>query len=104
MVKVEIVSQQPTRAVGSSGRGSTAFFAFGLTDFRDAYALKSWLIWLKAANLLALLWLRSLVISRYCRESKSKPGFVFGFSAHCPLFGLSMRNSSMILPSSVHAR
>jgi hypothetical protein len=47
-----------------------AFFTFGLTDFREAFALESWLIWLKAANLLVLLWLRSLVISRYYRESK----------------------------------
>jgi hypothetical protein len=47
-----------------------AFFTFGLTDFREAYALQSWLIWVKAANLLALLWLRSLVIRRYYRESK----------------------------------
>jgi hypothetical protein len=46
------------------------FFTFGLTDFREAYALESWLIWLKAANLLVLLWLRSFVISRYYQESK----------------------------------
>jgi len=47
-----------------------AFFTFGLTDFREAYALQSWLIWLKAANLLALLWLRALVIKRYYPGSK----------------------------------
>jgi len=47
-----------------------AFFTFGLTDFREAYALQSWLIWLKAANLLALLWLRALVIRRYYPGSK----------------------------------
>ena len=47
-----------------------AFFTFGLTDFREAYALQSWLIWLKAANLLALLWLRALVIKRDYSESK----------------------------------
>ena len=47
-----------------------AFFTFGLTDFREAYALQSWLIWLKAANLLALLWLRARVIGRYYPESK----------------------------------
>jgi hypothetical protein len=33
---------------------SAAFFTFGLTDFREAYALQSWLIWLKLANLLLL--------------------------------------------------
>lgn len=47
-----------------------AFFTFGLTDFREAYALQSWLIWLKAVNLLILFWLRALVIRRYYPESK----------------------------------
>jgi hypothetical protein len=47
-----------------------AFFTFGLTDFREAYALDSWLIWLKAANLLVLFRLRSLVMSRYYPGSK----------------------------------
>jgi len=47
-----------------------AFFTFGLTDFREAYALQSWLIWIKAANLLVLFWLRALVIGRYYPESK----------------------------------
>jgi hypothetical protein len=47
-----------------------AFFTFGLTDFREAYALDSWLIWLKAANLLVLIRLRSLVMSRHYRGSK----------------------------------
>lgn len=46
-----------------------AFFTFGLTDFREAYALDSWLIWLKGANLLVLLGLRSFVIGRYYPES-----------------------------------
>jgi hypothetical protein len=46
-----------------------AFFTFGLTDFREAYALQSWLIWLKAANLLILLRLRAIVIRRYYPES-----------------------------------
>jgi hypothetical protein len=49
---------------------AAAFFAFGLTDFREAYTLQSWLIWLKAANLLVLLWLRALVIRRYYPGSK----------------------------------
>ena len=47
-----------------------ALFTFGLTDFREAYALDSWLIWLKAVNLLVLLGLRSLVINRYYQDSK----------------------------------
>ncbi len=47
-----------------------AFFTFGLTDYREAFALQSWLIWLKGANLLVLLWLRALVIKRFYPESK----------------------------------
>lgn len=47
-----------------------AFFTFGLTDFREAYALQSWLIWVKVVNLLLLLWLRALVIKRYYPESR----------------------------------
>jgi hypothetical protein len=46
-----------------------AFFTFGLTDFREAYALDSWLIWLKAANLVVLIRLRSLVMSRHYPRS-----------------------------------
>jgi hypothetical protein len=47
-----------------------AFFTFGLTDFREASALNSWLIWLKLANLILLLWLRAMVIRRFYPESK----------------------------------
>jgi hypothetical protein len=43
---------------------ATMFFAFGLTDFREAYRLESWLILLKGANLVLLLWLRREVIRR----------------------------------------
>jgi hypothetical protein len=42
-----------------------SFFTFGLTDFREAYALSSWLVWIKLANLIVLIWLRSLVIRRF---------------------------------------
>ncbi len=49
---------------------SAAFFTFGLTDFREAYALQSWLIWLKLANLLLLVKLRLTVIRRYYPTSK----------------------------------
>ncbi|MEM9019097.1 MAG: hypothetical protein AAGC44_00920 [Planctomycetota bacterium] len=38
------------------------FVAFGITDFREAVALQSWLIWVKLANLILLLWLRHRVI------------------------------------------
>jgi hypothetical protein len=48
-----------------------AFLTFGLTDFREAYSLESWLVLCKAANLLALIWLRSHVINRYYPESKA---------------------------------
>lgn len=39
-----------------------AFFTFGLTDFREAYALDSWLIAIKLANLFVLFALRRHVI------------------------------------------
>lgn len=47
-----------------------SFLTFGLTDFREAYALSSWLLWIKGLNLVLLLWLRSLVIRRYYPGSK----------------------------------
>jgi hypothetical protein len=47
-----------------------AFFAFGLTDFREAYALDSWLLWLKLLNLIALFRLRWAVIHRFYPESR----------------------------------
>lgn len=60
-----------------AGRRSTleagyalAFVTFGLTDFREAYALTSWLIWLKLVNLIALWRLRATVIARLYPESK----------------------------------
>jgi hypothetical protein len=49
---------------------SLAFFSFGLTDFREAYVLESWLVWVKLANLIALVVLRSIVIRRYYPDSK----------------------------------
>jgi hypothetical protein len=47
-----------------------AFLSFGLTDFREAYVLESWLIWAKLANLLVLIGLRSLAIGRWYPGSK----------------------------------
>jgi hypothetical protein len=47
-----------------------AFFIFGLTDFREAYALESWLIWIKGLNLLVLIQLRSIVTKHYYPRSK----------------------------------
>ena len=49
---------------------AAAFFTFGLTDFREAHTLQSWLIWLKVANLAILLWLRATIIGRYYPSSK----------------------------------
>ncbi len=47
-----------------------AFLSFGLTDFREAYALTSWLIWLKLANLVVLARLRAKVIQRFYPSSR----------------------------------
>ena len=47
-----------------------AFFIFGLTDFREAYVLQSWLVWVKLANVMLLLWLRAHIIKSYYLESK----------------------------------
>lgn len=47
-----------------------AFLSFGLTDFREAYRLETWLIWVKLANLAVLLYLRAVVIGRFYPESR----------------------------------
>ncbi|MBI2824224.1 MAG: hypothetical protein HYX69_06020 [Planctomycetia bacterium] len=47
-----------------------AFFMFGLSDFREAWVLESWLIWAKLVNLGILLWLRAIVIRRFYPQSK----------------------------------
>ena len=47
-----------------------AFFSFGLTDFREAYVLESWLVLVKLANLVALVALRSIVMRRYYPDRK----------------------------------
>lgn len=49
---------------------AAAFFLFGLTDFREAYAMQSWLLCVKLGVLIALLWLRSIVMRRHFPESK----------------------------------
>jgi len=48
-----------------------SFITFGLSDYREAYVLQSWLILLKAANLVALLWLRRIVIRRFYPQRKT---------------------------------
>lgn len=50
---------------------SLAFVAFGLTDFLEARALCSWLIWLKGGVLITLLLLRRIVIRRYYPASRT---------------------------------
>ncbi len=52
------------------GGYALAFLIFGLTDFREAYALDSWLIWLKLVNLIVLMRLRSAVLARYYPGSR----------------------------------
>lgn len=50
---------------------AVAFLLFGMTDFREAWALQSWLLWIKLANLIALVRLRQIVIRRFYPESKT---------------------------------
>ena len=49
---------------------SFAFLLFGLSDYREAYLLQTWLVWAKGLNLLALFYLRRLVIRRYYPTSR----------------------------------
>ncbi len=46
------------------------FLTFGLTDFREAVALDSWLIWLKLVNLIMLMKIRAWVIRKYYPTSR----------------------------------
>lgn len=48
-----------------------AFVTFGLSDFREAYVVESWLILFKGVNLAALLVLRWIVIRRYYPASRT---------------------------------
>jgi hypothetical protein len=50
---------------------AAAFFTFGLSDFREAWSLDSWLIWLKLVNLVALLWLRRTVLRGWYPDSRT---------------------------------
>jgi hypothetical protein len=49
---------------------SLAFCSFALTDFREAFVLESWLVWVKLANLIALVGLRSFVMRRFYPDRK----------------------------------
>lgn len=48
-----------------------AFLTFGLTDFREAWRLESWLLLIKGLNLGLLLWLRWIVIRRFYPHSRA---------------------------------
>ena len=50
---------------------AAAFACFGASDFREAYALETWLILAKGVNLGVLLWLRRFVLRRYYPQSKT---------------------------------
>lgn len=49
---------------------SFVFLLFGISDFREAYALETWLIWAKGVILLALLCLRRWIMRRYYPGSR----------------------------------
>ena len=42
-----------------------AFLTFSLSDYREAYSLQNRLILVKAVNLVALAWLRRVILRRY---------------------------------------
>lgn len=48
-----------------------AFVAFGLSDFREAYVLQSWLILFKGVNLAALIYLRWIILRRYYPQART---------------------------------
>jgi hypothetical protein len=49
---------------------SLAFLSFGVTDFIEAYALTSWLIWIKLVNLIVLWRLRSTSLGEWYPENR----------------------------------
>ncbi|MGD9648714.1 MAG: hypothetical protein AB7U73_23590 [Pirellulales bacterium] len=50
---------------------AAAFLSFGFSDFREAVSLQTWLILAKGVNLLALVWLRHVVLRRYYPTSRT---------------------------------
>ena len=48
-----------------------AFITFGVSDFREAYVVQSWLILFKGLNLATLLYLRWIIIHRFYPGSKT---------------------------------
>ena len=49
---------------------SATVLAFAAPEFREAGEQSSWLIWLKLVNLIALLWLRRVVMQRCYPNAK----------------------------------
>lgn len=49
---------------------AATFLCFGFTDFREAIALQSWLIWVKLVNLIVLLYLRKRVMKSLYPQGK----------------------------------
>jgi hypothetical protein len=47
-----------------------AFVLFGISDVVETWALTSWLLWWKAANLLVLFRMRHIVIRRFHPDAK----------------------------------
>lgn len=50
---------------------AVSFVTFGLSDFREAYVLESWLIGAKGANLVILLLLRRTVLRRFYPDRRT---------------------------------
>lgn len=49
---------------------AVSFVLFGLTDFREAYFVQSWLLWVKLVILVALFGLRRSVMRRFYPEHR----------------------------------
>jgi hypothetical protein len=49
---------------------AAAFGLFGLTDFREAYCVQSWLLWVKLVILVGLFALRRTVMRRFYPDSR----------------------------------
>lgn len=50
---------------------AAAFVSFGVSDFREAFCLQTWLILAKGANLLLLLGLRRTLLLKFYPESRT---------------------------------
>lgn len=48
-----------------------ALITFGLTDFREAFVMQSWLVWVKGFVLAVLIFLRRIILRRYYPDRKA---------------------------------